>query len=130
MAAVRLGARVVHGIDCDPEALASARDNLTLNGLSSQVVLAESDLSALPGLGIPPADVVVANLTAAVLERHAEVLCRQLTEGGILIVSGVTTDQAAAVKARFEIDGHLRLATCDDEDDWVALTFSLTAPPR
>jgi ribosomal protein L11 methyltransferase len=113
IAAIRLGAAAVHAVDCDPDALASARENLELNGLASRITL-----------------VVVANLTSGVLERHIEVLGRQLAPGGTLIAGGITTDQTRAATVAFEADPRLRLVATDEEDGWVALTFSLTDRPR
>jgi ribosomal protein L11 methyltransferase len=130
IAAIRLGAAAVHAVDCDPDALASARENLELNGLASRITLVESDLADLPALGLPPAHLVVANLTSGVLERHIEVLFRQLAPGGTLIAGGITTDQTRAATVAFEADPRLRLVATDEEDGWVALTFSLTDRPR
>ena len=105
IAAVKLGAAGVTAVDCDPDALASARENLRLNGLDGRVALHEADLARLAALHLPAADVVLANLTAGVLERFADAIRRQTAPGGTIVVSGVMADQAAAVVAAFEADG-------------------------
>ena len=107
----------------DPDALASAAENVDLNQVGSQVTLRHADLAALPEAGPPPADVVAANLTAGVLVRHADIIRGAAVPGGTIVVSGVLRDQADAVVAAFEADGVRRLVCRDVEDEWVALTL-------
>ena len=64
MAARLLGAGEVEGIDYDEDALVSARESLALNGLTGRVALRRADLRTDR---IEPADVVLANLTGALL---------------------------------------------------------------
>ena len=71
IAAARLGAATVHGIDCDADAIQSARDNLALNPDARHVTFAVADLAAE---ALPPADLVLANLTGAMLVRSADLL--------------------------------------------------------
>ena len=72
----------------------------------------------LPG-GLPPADVVVANLTGAMLLRIAEPLSRAVRPGGSLIVSGFLQEEQSAVLAA--LDGDRPGAAISREDEWVAL---------
>jgi ribosomal protein L11 methyltransferase len=123
IAAVKLGAAGVSAVDCDPDALASARENLRLNGLEGRLALHEADLAGLARLHLPAADVVLANLTAGVLERFADAIRRQTAPGGTIVVSGVLADQAAAVVWAFEADGVRRVESRESEDEWVGLTF-------
>ena len=67
IAAWKLGAREVRAIDNDPDALANARDNIDRNGARDAVVVREIDLSTA---SLAAADLVVANLTGAILQRH------------------------------------------------------------
>ncbi len=98
IAARRLGAAAVTALDNDPDALENARTNLDgdthLYGKSLNfkgnleyppVSVVESDLSEIGHLR---GDVVLANLTAAVLRRFAEALRGMVTDQGRLIVSG------------------------------------------
>jgi len=86
IAASKLGAREVIAIDHDADALRNARENVERNGTA--VELLESDLSRL---SIAPADIVLANLTGAVLQRYADSLKRLVIRGGVLIVSGFSS---------------------------------------
>lgn len=125
IAAVKLGAARAVAIDCDSDAVANARENVELNGVADRAVLHVADLAEIERLRLAPADVVLANLAAAVLERHAGTLCRLTAPGGALIVSGVLRDQAAGVAAAFRRDPRagLTVADIDGEEDWVALTL-------
>ena len=94
LAAWRLGARTVTAVDADPDALLNARENIQSNGASAAIEVIESDLGAL---GIPPADVVLANLTGAVIHRRAAALLRLVAPAGSLIVSGFTPEETRGV---------------------------------
>lgn len=123
IAAVRRGAARAAGIDCDPDALASARDNVARNGVGDRVTLHRADLAELAGTNLAPADLVLANLTAGVLTRHADAIRACAAPGGTIVLSGVMTDQADAVVAAFEADGVPRLVSREAEDEWVALVL-------
>ena len=66
LAAALLGAREVTAIDNDPDAVASARDNLGLNPAAGSIDLSVADLRDSPP---SPAAIVLANLTGAMLTR-------------------------------------------------------------
>ena len=68
IAAERLGAAQAVGIDFDPDAIQSARENLDLNPDVTRVSFETAELSAIP---LPMVDVVTANLTGALLIRSA-----------------------------------------------------------
>ena len=114
IAAWRLGARGVTAIDNDPDALANARDNIDRNGAHNAVVASEIDLSTA---SLDPADLVVANLTGAILQRHASSLRRLTPPKGELIVSGFTTDEEQDVLRAFGVE----VRESAQEGDWVAL---------
>ena len=102
IAASKLGARRVVALDNDPDALRNARENVARNGCRG-IEVREADLSSLT---IEPADIVMANLTAGVLERYAGELQDLVEEAGSLIVSGFGPDEStdvAAALSRFEV---------------------------
>jgi ribosomal protein L11 methyltransferase len=119
--ASRLGADFVLGIDDDPDALESARENLHLNHVTSGVVLQRSDFRELAAGAF---DLVSANLTGGLLVRGASKLVAAVRPGGTLILSGITLDEESSVRGFYDSD--LSLASRLDEDGWVALLFRRT----
>jgi ribosomal protein L11 methyltransferase len=93
IAAAKLGAVEVTGVDNDTDALAAARDNIDRN--SVVVELRQADLQRDR---LPTADVVLANLTGALLQRRASDLAA-LARGGVLIVSGFLEEEVDGVRA-------------------------------
>lgn len=83
--AAKLGAAAVVAVDNDPDALRNTRENVAMNEAAAAIEVIESELS---DLSIEAADVVVANLTAPVLVRHADALKQIIAPGGVLIASG------------------------------------------
>jgi ribosomal protein L11 methyltransferase len=118
IAAARLGAAGALGIDSDPDAIQSARENLVLNPAVRHVEFAAADLMSAV---LPQADVVTANLTGAVLIAAAAVLQRALRPGGSLIVSGLLSEERASV---YEAFGTMSLEWEAEEDGWVSLRLS------
>jgi ribosomal protein L11 methyltransferase len=95
IAAARLGAARVDGVDIDPQAIASARDNAALNGVVAHFCLPD----ALPD---GQYDVVVANILTNPLKTLAPLLAGRVREGGALVLSGILAEQADAVIAFYE----------------------------
>jgi ribosomal protein L11 methyltransferase len=117
IAAAKLGATRVVGLDNDPDAIAAARDNARRNDVEvelRQVDLAQGD--------VPDADVVLANLTGAALQQNAAKLA-SLTRGGTLIVSGALDEEEPDVMAAFAPwTAHVGR---DHESGWCCLTFAV-----
>jgi len=97
IAAATLGARSVTAMDNDSDALHNARENVERNAVIVEIV--QADLAAFTAA---PADIVVANLTAAVLRHHASTLRRLVAPHGVLIISGFSPEELADVTAPFD----------------------------
>lgn len=117
IAAARLGAAAVIGIDCDPIAVKSARSNVELNGIADRVSLRQGDL--LAG-GQDTAHLIVANLTADLIKVLAGQLDPILLPGGQAILAGIITARQAEVQDSLREAGYV---TCEarTQDDWVTL---------
>ena len=122
IAAASLGAAAVVAVDNDPEALRNARENLVLNRCGA-IDVVESELS---DLALAAADVVVANLTAPVLVRHAAELHRLRRAGGVLIASGFGEDDEQEVAAAL---APLRVRQRQREGAWSAMVFDSADEP-
>ncbi len=86
IAAARLGAREVVGIDIDPQALIATRDNALRNQVAVTVQGSDAPAPA-------PAQVVVANILSSPLKLLAPVLIDLVQPGGHLVLSGVLERQ-------------------------------------
>jgi ribosomal protein L11 methyltransferase len=130
IAAARLGAKPVVGVDTDPIAVKSARENVALNHLSRTIRILEGsadaalDAPAGAGRGASLAgsfDVVLANITARANAAIAPSHARALRPGGRLIASGILWDTVDLVEAAFTPAG-LKIVDQQRDGDWVALT--------
>jgi ribosomal protein L11 methyltransferase len=112
IAAAKLGAAVVDGIDVDVQAISASRDNARLNNIAARF--------DLPGaFDAGKYDVVVANILANPLQLLAPLLAAHVKAGGHIVLSGVLEPQAAAVSVAYA-----RWFTIDvwnSEEGWVAL---------
>ncbi len=121
LAAAKLGARETRGIDFDPDAVTNAQENLELNpgvhGVRFEVV-------DVRDAALPEADLVLANLTGAVLVQNAPLLRGAVASGGTLIVSGLQTHERAEVMAAF---AGAQVRWEKEELSWVSLAFNF--PP-
>ncbi len=116
IAAVRLGAASVLGVDTDPIAIEATLANARRNRLVRRIRAREGSLPS----GHPPFDVVLANLIASVLVTLADGLARELRPGGVLVSSGIFEDREADVRTAFERAG-LVVTARRAEGEWVAL---------
>jgi ribosomal protein L11 methyltransferase len=122
IAACRLGADTAVGIDSDEDALVAAKESVDANDESGRITLIAFDLSAKAPIPGAPFDVVVANLTGALLAREAAALVGATVRGGYLITSGFMTEEEDAIVGAFERFG-LRREDGLTEDGWGAILF-------
>ena len=115
IAARRLGAARVIAIDDDPDAVQSARENADANGTPIDFRVAD-----LRRIVLSRFDLVLANLTGALLMQTAGRLQDLTAPRGPLILSGFTPGEEPAVLASF---ARLRMLDRAQEDDWVCVTL-------
>ena len=118
VAAALLGAGQVIAVDIDEVAVRTARDNITRNGVADRVTVLGGNL--LDNLAGVKADVLVANIIAAVIIRLAPDAAAALKPGGLFIASGIIRDRVDEVSQAFQSAGLEPVATKED-DEWVAL---------
>ena len=115
IAAAKLGAAAVAGIDVDTQAITASRDNANLNNVAARFDLPETSKAGTY-------DVVIANILANPLQLLAPLLAAHVRAGGHIVLSGILELQAAAVMAAYK-----RWFTIDvwnTEEGWVALAGS------
>jgi ribosomal protein L11 methyltransferase len=116
IAAGKLGAGELLGLDTDPIAVEATVANARLNG---QVRRLRVRRGSVPS-GERPFDLVLANLIASLLVTLAEPLCDEIVPGGRILASGIFRDREGDVRAAFEAAG-LTVTRRWAEEDWVAL---------
>ncbi|MDO6445108.1 50S ribosomal protein L11 methyltransferase [Colwellia sp. 1_MG-2023] len=89
LAALKLGAKKVIGIDIDPQALQASRENAKRNKVEDRLELYLPEDQPLY-----KADVVVANILAGPLRELAPIIIEFVGEKGLLALSGVLEEQA------------------------------------
>ncbi|MCB1906206.1 MAG: 50S ribosomal protein L11 methyltransferase [Rhodocyclaceae bacterium] len=112
IAAARLGARHVMGIDIDDKAIDAARANADANGVAIALQRADQPLAG-------SFDIVVANILTNPLCALAPAIAASVVPGGQLALAGVLAGQAAQV-----IDAYapwVTLSVGDADDGWVRL---------
>jgi ribosomal protein L11 methyltransferase len=119
IAAAKLGAGSVIGVDIDPLARITALENSRRNAV-------RADYTAPDALRSPDAnrrfDIVIANILANPLILLAPVLVGLLAERGSIALAGVLTHQAGAlIDAYHSAEPGLDLAIWDRDGDWVCL---------
>ena len=116
IAAAKLGATRVVGTDDDADALQAATENLEFNNVTN-VEFIVSDLMKEP---LPAADIVLANLTGALVVRAASRLIQAVRPGGVLIVSGVLATEREDIRRAF---ANQTFVTDVQEDEWLGFTI-------
>jgi ribosomal protein L11 methyltransferase len=117
LAARRLDAGEVLGLDIDPRAVAHARQNARLNHIARAKFVAADILRWKP---TGRYEVVTANLFSELLVAALPLFHRALQPKGCLIVSGILREQAASVLRGFS-RGHLHLEKQRRRGKWIAL---------
>jgi len=115
IAALKLGAKRVVGIDIDQQALIATKDNAERNGVAEAIEVYLP--SQQPKLA---ADVVVANVLAGPLQELAEVIGDYVKVGGTLVMSGILERQIPAVEAAYS--ARFEFNPAQIQDDWVMLS--------
>ena len=117
--AALLGARSVDGVDVEPVAVRSARENAERNGVGAIVRVKQGSV----GHGEPfqgEYDLVVANIIARILIELGQGLTNAVRPGGTLILGGIIDVKEAAVREAFTGMG-LSLTRREEREDWVVL---------
>jgi ribosomal protein L11 methyltransferase len=115
IAALKLGAKRVIGIDIDPQAIEASGKNAQRNNVAGQIELyLPQDQPSLE------ADVVVANILAGPLADLKPIISAYVKPGGLLALSGILTSQAHSVMAAYADE--FTFDPVVEQEEWVRLT--------
>ena len=112
IAAKKLGAGAVTGVDIDEQAVTATRDNAAVNAVEVEACLPDA-------LGAGTFKVVVANILSNPLKVLAPMLAGRVAAGGDLVLSGVLARQADEVAAAYA--PWLAMSVWRERDGWVCL---------
>jgi ribosomal protein L11 methyltransferase len=117
IAAAKLGYSPVHALDCDPDAIRSARANIQLNHISRQVRLLETDLSRLPRRFRQRYSLICANLISDLLFTCRDRIIARLEPNGLLVLAGILDNEFEEVLQKYTKRG-MRLISSRSEAEW------------
>jgi ribosomal protein L11 methyltransferase len=126
IAALKLGAEKVLGVDIDVESVKNSRENADLNEVGEELLLGQGSVTEIlrGDFAFKTAPLVVANILAPIIIRLFDAGLADLVEaGGEIILSGILDHQAGNVVAAAEAKG-LKLNDQRQIGDWVALKMS------
>ena len=125
IAAIKLGATKVLGVDIDIESVKNSRENAEKNGIGAELVLGQGSVAEVKAgrFAFASAPLVVANILAPVIIRLFDAGLADLVEPrGALILSGILFEQAEKVREAAQAKG-LVLTEQRQMGDWVALAM-------
>jgi ribosomal protein L11 methyltransferase len=109
----RLGARMVHAVDIDPNAVDNARENVSANGCV-HITVEKGDAGWLKGRGY---QVILANIERNTLLRDLPALREALLPGAALLLSGFTVVDVDAMHHALRAQG-LQPVEALTEGEW------------
>ena len=125
IAAVKLGANKVLGVDIDIESVKNSRENADTNGIGDELILGQGSVTeVLSGnFQFKSAPLVVANILAPIIIRLFDIGLADLVEpNGEIILSGILAHQAENVIEAAQAKG-LRRNDQRQIADWVAISL-------
>src|SRR5215510_3537072 len=114
------GSRVV-GFDVDPEAVEVALENAAINRVTDEIEIEVNKLSSYHGQDF---DIVLANLTADVIIPLAPDFPQVLKPQGVLIVSGVLSEQTDDVRTALE-SHDLNVIEMKPDGEWMTMALQI-----
>ncbi len=119
--AAKLGAKNVIAIDNDPDAVETARANVSLNHVQGRVWASTTPVWKVEG----PFDIVLANMERDTLLLLSKDISKQVARKGRLVLSGILDSQTASVCEAYCSLGMKMVCKRPDRKDsqWVLLEF-------
>lgn len=125
IAALKLGAEKVLGVDIDIESVKNSRENADINEIGQGLLLGQGSVTEIlaGSFQFKSAPLVVANILGPILIRLFDAGLADLVEpGGEIIVSGILDHQAESVIAAGQAKG-LKRSDMRQMGDWVAISL-------
>ena len=118
--AERLGAKTIHGIDIDEQAIKCAHDCLQLND-AKRITLETGTIEAVQGTY----DIILANINRNVLLSTAEDIRSLADQDGLILLSGILQEDLELVLAKYQETGFYLEKTLK-KGEWCSVLMSIT----
>ena len=125
IAALKLGAKTVLGVDIDIESVKNSRENADTNGVGEELLLGQGSVTEIlaGSFQFKSAPLVVANILGPILIRLFDAGLADLVEpNGEIILSGILAHQAESVIEAAQAKG-LKRNDQRQIGDWVAISL-------
>lgn len=122
IAAAKLGAKKAIGVDLDPVAVESAKENIELNNIKNIEVLYGNLLDVVDG----KADIVVANILAEIVCILTEDVSKAINQGGYFISSGIIHDRVEMVTEKL-LECGFEVLKVNKDGEWNCIIARLKA---
>ena len=120
LVASKLGAKHVVGVDLDPVAVDSAKENISFNNVDNIEVLYGNLLDVVDG----KADIVVANIIAEIICILVDDVKKALNKDGIFITSGIIHERRQMVIDKLEQEG-FEVMEVNKDGEWNCIVAKL-----
>jgi ribosomal protein L11 methyltransferase len=116
IAAAKLGAKRIVGVDLDPVAVAAAKENVGYNNVPQTEILSGNLMEVVEG----KADIVVANIIADIIIFLAEDVKKFIVPGGFFITSGIIKDRKDDVESKLK-ECNFEIVEINTQGEWVCI---------
>lgn len=120
IAAAKLGAKLAAGVDLDPVAVESAKENVGFNNIDNIEILHGNLIEVIDG----KADIVVANIIAEIICILTEDVSRVIKPNGYFITSGIIHDRVEMVTNKLEECG-FEVVKVNKDGEWNCIIAKL-----
>lgn len=125
IAAVKMGAKQVFGFDIDEWSYRNATENATLNKVEDRITLALGDQSVIPST--ETFDVIIANINRSTILPMLPEMMNQLKREGILLLSGLTTDDQPFIQHDSCLKKSATLQEVTRDGEWICMQYEKTS---
>lgn len=121
VAAAKLGAKKVIGVDLDPVSVKVSNENIAINNVENRIDIREGNLLDVID---QEADIIVANIIAEIIAKLSEDIPRFLKGNGIFISSGIILDKIPMVQEAL-INQGLDIVETIELGEWACIVSRL-----
>jgi ribosomal protein L11 methyltransferase len=118
--AAKLKAKKVIGVDLDPVAVDSAKENVSFNHLNNIEIFEGNLMEVVKG----KADIIVANIIAEIIVILVDDVKNSLLPGGYFISSGIIRDRKDMVVDKLEKEG-FTIKEINEDGEWICIVAML-----